>query len=288
MDDRKLHAFLVTLLLGSFSKAAVELSCTQSAVTQMMNALENELGCKLLARDHSGVRLTAAGEALLPTITQADAALSRLVRQAGQVAAGEAAHIRIGSFSSISNTWLPRVLRTYREKHPDTTFEIRIGTDLLTKWLQEGTVDLALGDEERCGAFRWYPLMDDPYCAVLPNVLLPKDHRPYITQEEFARYPYITAPMNGLDEQLTCLPEDRLTVTCDDDSTVLSMVAQGLGVTGMPMLSLKHLAPELTTLELHPTVTRTLGVALPKNPSKAASALAAHMRGAFSYGKGHA
>ena len=270
MDDRKLHAFLVTLRLGSFSKAAVELSCTQSAVTQMMNALENELGCKLLARDHSGVHLTAAGEALLPAITQADAALSRLMRQAGQVAAGEAAHIRIGSFSSISNTWLPKVLRTYREKHPDTTFEIKIG------------------NEERCGAFRWYPLMDDPYCAVLPNVLLPKDHRPYITQEEFARYPYITAPMNGLDEQLTCLPEDRLTVTCDDDSTVLSMVAQGLGVTGMPMLSLKNLAPELTTLELHPTVTRTLGVALPKNPSKAASALAAHMRGAFSYGKGHA
>ena len=58
MDNRKLHTLITTLRAGSFNKSAQELNCTQSAVTQMMNALENELGCKILSRSHSGVRLT--------------------------------------------------------------------------------------------------------------------------------------------------------------------------------------------------------------------------------------
>ena len=41
MDNRKLHTLITTLRAGSFNKAAQELNCTQSAVTQMMNALEN-------------------------------------------------------------------------------------------------------------------------------------------------------------------------------------------------------------------------------------------------------
>ena len=64
MDDRKIEALLTTVKTGSFSKAAEELSCTQSAVTQMMNTLEDELGVKILQRSHNGVRLTEQGEQL--------------------------------------------------------------------------------------------------------------------------------------------------------------------------------------------------------------------------------
>ncbi|MGI6535681.1 MAG: LysR family transcriptional regulator [Eggerthellaceae bacterium] len=67
---------------GSFSRAAAEECCTQSAVTRMMNAFEAELGCKVLERNHAGVRLTPAGEKLLPSIAEADASLRRLAEQA--------------------------------------------------------------------------------------------------------------------------------------------------------------------------------------------------------------
>ena len=100
MDNRKLHTLITTLRAGSFNKAAQELNCTQSAVTQMMNALENELGCKILSRSHSGVRLTPAGEKLYPLLAEADAALTRLASQARIISQGEAQVIRIGSFSS--------------------------------------------------------------------------------------------------------------------------------------------------------------------------------------------
>ena len=185
MDDRKLHALLTTLRAGSLSKAARELNCTQSAVTQMMNALENELGCKILSRSHKGVTLTSAGETLFPLLSEAEASLNRLMNQARKIAEDGNILIRIGSFSSISNSWLPKVLHSYQEDHPNVTFEIKIGTNMLPRWLLEDSIDLALGDEERCRAFRWYPLMDDPYYAVLPASFLTEEKH-VITQEEFA------------------------------------------------------------------------------------------------------
>lgn len=282
MDDRKIRALLTTLRTGSFSKAAIELNCTQSAVTQMMNALENELGCKVLYRSHSGVRLTPAGEELYPLIVEAEAAMARLAHQAKNAARGENVVIRIGSFSSISNTWLPRVLRTYQDQHPGTSFDIRIGTDTLPQWLQEDQIDLALGDALRCRAFQWFPLMDDPYYAVMPADLLPED-RTSITQEEFARYTLIMAPMNALESHLTVLSNQRINVSSDDDSSILSIVAQGLGVTAMPKLSLRSSREDLRIMELDPVPRRVLGVALPKSPTKAALSFARFLQKQYEY-----
>jgi DNA-binding transcriptional LysR family regulator len=50
MDDKKLYALLEAVRSGSLSKAASELGYTQSGLTQMMNSLEDELGCCLLVR----------------------------------------------------------------------------------------------------------------------------------------------------------------------------------------------------------------------------------------------
>ena len=282
MDNRKLHTLITTLRAGSFNKAAQELNCTQSAVTHMMNALENELGCKILSRSHSGVRLTPAGEKLYPLLAEADAALTRLASQARIISQGEAQVIRIGSFSSISNTWLPKILRAYQESFPGTSFDIRIGTDTLPQWLQENQIDLALGDAHRCRSFQWYPLMDDPYYAVMPADLIPEE-KTSITQEEFARYTLIMAPMNALDAHLSVLSNQRINVSSDDDSSILSIVAQGLGVTAMPKLSLRNSLENLRTLDLIPVPKRVLGVALPKNPSKAAESFAAFLRRHYSY-----
>ena len=58
MDDIRLRTLLAAVRLVSFSKAAAELHTTQSAVSQTMRRLEDELGCALLTRTHAGVALT--------------------------------------------------------------------------------------------------------------------------------------------------------------------------------------------------------------------------------------
>ncbi len=280
MDDYKIRALLAAIHTGSFRKAALELNCTQSAVTQAMNSLENELGCKVLLRNHNGIRLTPAGEELLPFLMEADASLTRLSERARQVAGGASAPLRIGVFSSISNTWLPKVLQEYHALYPEVTFDIQVGTSTLTDWLLKGAVDLALGDPVRCRGFRWLPLMDDPYFAVLPESLTPEGNS--ISQEELAIYPFVMAPMNALDSYLSVCPANQLRVNCDDDSTLLSMVAQGIGVTAMPRLCLQRLPENVRILELTPPTKRVLGVALPNSPSKEAVRFARYLCRKFS------
>ncbi len=281
MDDYKIRVLLTSIRTGSFRKAAQELNCTQSAVTQAMNSLENELNCKVLQRNHNGIRLTPDGEELLPLLMEADASLTRLTERAKQLADGTSAPLRIGTFSSISNTWLPGALQEYHALHPKTTFDIQVGTDVLADWLLNGAVDLALGDPVRCRAFRWFPLMDDPYFAVLPKALAPECDS--ISQKDLAAYPFVMAPMNALDRYLSVCPVNQLRVNCDDDSTLLSMVAQGIGVTAMPQLCLQNLPEQVRVLKLTPSTKRVLGVALPNSPSKEATGFAQSLCRKFSY-----
>lgn len=281
MDDYKIRVLLAAIRTGSFRKAALELNCTQSAITQAMNSLENELGCKVLKRNHNGVRLTPAGEELFPLLIEADASLTRLAKQAQQIASGTSTPLRIGAFSSISSTWLPRILQEYHTLYPESTFDLQVGTNMLTDWLLKGKVDLTLGDSVRCRAFRWFPLMDDPYFAVFPESLA--SERDSISQKELATYPFIMAPMNALDSYLSICPTNQLRVNCDDDSTLLSMVAQGIGVTAMPQLCLQNLPENVRVLKLTPSTKRVIGVALPNSPSKEATRFARYLCEKFSY-----
>ena len=70
METKKLEALVMAVRTGSFTRAAEVLGYTQSGLTHMMNALEQEIGFSLLLRDHRGVRLTAQGRRLYPQIRQ--------------------------------------------------------------------------------------------------------------------------------------------------------------------------------------------------------------------------
>lgn len=281
MDDYKIRVLLAAIRTGSFRKAALEMNCTQSAVTQAMNSLESELGCKVMQRSHNGIRLTPTGEELLPLLMEADASMTRLFERARQAADGASAPLRIGAFSSISSTWLPKVLQEYHTLYPEVTFDIQVGTNTLADWLLRGAVDLALGDAARCRAFRWMPLMDDPYFAVIPKSLAPESDS--ISQQELAAYPFVMAPMNALDSYLSVRPANQLRVNCDDDSTLLSMVAQGIGVTAVPKLCLQAPPENVRILELTPLTKRVLGVALPNSPTKEAGRFARYLCKKFFY-----
>ena len=63
-----LLAFVTVARSGSFTRAAVQLGVTQSAVSQVVSALEARLKIRLLTRTTRSVSLTAAGERLLHTV----------------------------------------------------------------------------------------------------------------------------------------------------------------------------------------------------------------------------
>lgn len=280
MDDRKLEIFLTALRSGSFNKAAKKLNCTQSSVTQMMNALEEELNCKLLKRNFQGIQLTEKGSQLYPFIENVWNSMNELKEQANTLSKTPDANLRIGSFSSISNTWLPPLLHEYKHLHPEVTFSLRIGTQKISSWLNKNEIDLALGDADRCPGSTFVPLMEDPYYAVLPDCYADA-HNDSITQEQLVKYPFITAPFNSLDRHLTSVPENALEVDSDDDSTLLNLVFRGLGVTAVPEMSLINISQDVCILDLLPKTSRMIGAALPLSPTKTAQSFIAFLKTKF-------
>ena len=196
MDDRKIRSLLTVLETGSISSAAEILNGTQSGITQTMNALEAELGFKILYRTNRGVTLTEAGAKILPLLMQLDEDFRTLERESREIAAGRGIPIRIGTYSSIANAWLPDILSKYEERHPEISFEIMVSSDKLAKWLSKGKVDMLLADEELGAGFRWFPIMQDEYMAAVPigSVIA---QRGAITEDELQHYPMIVSMMSS-------------------------------------------------------------------------------------------
>src|ERR1700759_1423463 len=105
MDSRRVLTFRAVARERSFTAAARGLALTQPAVSQQVAALETELQTALFVREPGGLRLTAAGGALL---VHADAIAERLELAETQLAELRAdTRLRIGAFSSALAALLP-------------------------------------------------------------------------------------------------------------------------------------------------------------------------------------
>lgn len=260
MDDKKLDALLTAVKLGSLSRAAEALGYTQSGLGYAIDALEAELGCRLLVRDHRGVRLTAVGEQLLPYLRRASAANHALTEQA-RALAQNGLHIRIGAFASIAYSWLPAIIAGFTAEHPGVSADIRVQTDELRRWLDEGSVELAFVDATTARGFEWIPLRREPLLAAVPRDYPVKDGA--ISVEQLLRGPFIRSADEDLDRILPAEPErDYIRVDSVDDGVIASMVGHGLGVSILPELSFLRFADDIRALPLDPPCFRELGIAV--------------------------
>ena len=257
MDARKLEICKAAYEYGSLSKASAALHSSQSALTQSLQSLEQELGVTLFNRTYKGVVLTEAGAKLYPLMKQALDALERVEQAAAEIT--HSTPIRIGIFPSIANTWLPEIIQSFQKTHPDITFTITVTTNALKSLLDEGAVDIAVGDQARLGDAHFTPLKKDPLYAVLPEGWVPEeDHE--ITQQALASMPFIMAPQNVLDAYLDEKPSDFITVDSNDDQILLSLIAEGVGATVISELNLQHVSPRVRVLNLVPHLDRIIGV----------------------------
>lgn len=126
IESRHLFTFLVVVETGSFTKAALKLDYAQSSITSQIQALENELGKPLFDRIGRTIRLTTAGERLLPYAQEiyrmhamAENALSTDVETSGT--------IRIGAPESLAAFRLPSIIREYRERYPQVRIILKPG-----------------------------------------------------------------------------------------------------------------------------------------------------------------
>ena len=168
MELRHLRYFIAVAESGNLSRAAEKLFIAQPPLSVQIRQLEQDMGTPLFVRHPKGVRLTAAGEALLP---EARALLDRAARLKDTLHGdGARGTLSLGYVPSASSTVLPELIRVLRTAHPGLHLELRemISSDQ-AEALVMGHLDAGIA---RSGARHPRLVasaqMPDPFCLASP------------------------------------------------------------------------------------------------------------------------
>ncbi|MBE7005734.1 MAG: LysR family transcriptional regulator [Ruminococcaceae bacterium] len=269
MDTKKFEAMVTAVTQGSFTRAADMLGYTQSGLTHMMNALEGEVGFRLLERGHFGIRLTPDGARIMPLIHQFLEASDRLSEEIRAINDQANVLISVGAFASIATHWLPAILDRFRSEYPNVQVTVQDGPrDRLFADVIAGRFDLAFTSVPKGENVDWYPLHEDPLLALLPKTAYGERYEKFAV-EDYAGTEFLMPAFGNAADILAVLnshnvhPEILTTMT--SNQALISMVAHGLGVSMLSELSIRGYEQSVCALPLSPAYARTLGIITRKN-----------------------
>lgn len=266
LDTHRLRLLREFAERGTISATAAALGYTPSAVSQQLAALERESGAVLLDRTARTAELTDAGrrlvehaERILALVEAAEADLS---------SAGPTGRVTVTAFPTAAVAFGPALVRRVRA-HPGMSLLLReTQREEGLRLVRSGEVDVALiadwsgrltrpgpgsghgggrgGSEggEETGVLRFYRLLRDPVVLVLPRGHPFADPAKPVDLDELRDEPWLAAPIGEPSRQAV----DRLLVGAggmppapwefEGLSTILSLVARGIGIAALPRLTL--------------------------------------------------
>jgi len=118
MELRHLRYLVAAAENGSFSGAARRLHVAQSAISEQLADLEQEIGVQLFTRSSRKTSLTPAGELFLAEARQILADADHAVETARRAQRGEIGSLSIGFFAGSVGVNFPRLIRSFRKQHP--------------------------------------------------------------------------------------------------------------------------------------------------------------------------
>ncbi len=250
--------------LGSFTKAAEALGYTQSSISQMIASLESELSMKLLTRSRTGIKLTIEGEELYPFIERSIIEYRNVQEKADEINGLETGIIRVGTISSITCHWMPKLIKGFQELYPNVQFLFHQGDySSIREWIKTGAVDFGFITPPAAGELETVTIKNGEMLAVLP-----KNHplaaKSSVKLEEIADDPFILLEEGHYSEPINAFRaaglEPDIKYTIHDDYAIMTMVESGLGVSILAELMLRRSNYNITCLPIEPPVYRTLAV----------------------------
>jgi DNA-binding transcriptional LysR family regulator len=249
LDAHRLRLLREFAERGTIAAAAAALGYTPSAVSQQLAALEREAGAVLLDRTARAAELTDAGrrlaehaERILALIEAAEADLS---------AAGPAGRVTVAAFPTAAVAFGPALVRRVRA-HPGLTLLLReTQREEGLRLVRTGEVDVALVADwsgrltsADSGMLQFCRLIRDPLVLVLPRGHPAADAAGEVDLDRLRDEPWLAAPAGEPSRQAV----DKLLASTggmppapwefEGLSTILSLVAHGIGIAALPRLTL--------------------------------------------------
>ncbi|MFF8384342.1 MULTISPECIES: hydrogen peroxide-inducible genes activator [Streptomyces] len=244
----QLRAFVAVAEHLHFRDAAAAIGMSQPALSGAVSALEEALGVQLLERTTRRVLLSPAGERLAVRAKAVLDAVGELLEEAEAVQAPFTGVLRLGVIPTVAPYLLPTVLRLVHERYPELDLQVHEEqTYSLVEGLAAGRLDvLLLAVPLGVPGVTELPLFDEDFVLVTPD-----DHR-LGGRTDIPRDALRELHLLLLDEG-HCLRDQALdicreagrtdgaavTTTAAGLSTLVQLVAGGLGVTLLPRTAVK-------------------------------------------------
>lgn len=271
MDIKKLHILLAVARTGSFTGAAERVNLTQSAVSQQMALLEQDVKEPLFERGPRGVKLTTfaldlcekAGP-LLAGLTELDEAFRRKETRKNV--------LRVGAFPTAGIELIPKAIGIFKNADPDVRIVMcNINLESPEISLDTGQVDLILSFEYWSETRIFHPriekteLFEDPFLALVPgNHTLAR--RDSIDLAELAGERWIfhrhSNPYRNI-YPLICSRagfNPEVIFYADDFLTLQGLIAEEIGVSIAPQLSINPRRAGVTVLNINPQIARRISI----------------------------
>lgn len=187
-SPNSLRVFEVAARHLSFTAAARELRSTQSAVSQQIRTLEENLGLPLFERIYRGVKLTEAGHALFVSVQEGFGTIDRTIERLQHK--HRHPHVNILTDFSFAAYWLMPRLPRFRERHPHIDVRIVTNQGVLDWRAQEVDVAIVFCDERTLAGGVPQLFREEVFPVCSPGFL--QQHGPISDLETLSKAPLLT------------------------------------------------------------------------------------------------
>lgn len=238
---RQMRAFSAVARTASFTLAAKQLHLTQSAVSMLVQQLEDELGLKLFDRTRHAVTLTEGGQQLLPLARRMLDDLRQIEEGAGDLRLLKSGVLRVVAPQLMACTWVAGALARFERAHPSVGLRIVDGSaDDIVGTVRRGDAELGIGPERATGedvtrSFLMHVPMRLVCAATHPMAERQavhwrelRDERWVVYSGDFSRY--VEQRLHEHDASLSMQTATEVRYL----TTALALVGSGLGVAMVP------------------------------------------------------
>jgi LysR family carnitine catabolism transcriptional activator len=286
LSARDLEAFLALAEAQHFTRAAERCHLSQSAFSQKIARIEREAGVALFERSTRHVTLTPEGAVFVDEVRRIQQDLHHALANLRDLATRRIGKVTVAALPSAAAAWMPQVIARYRDANPHVRVQL---FDALAQnhldMLRSGAVDLAITAGTDLREFDRIELAREPFHLVC------RDDHPLarrrwvkleqVPEEEMVHLARSTSVRQCLEAVRPSAPGRPLGLEVEHLATAAALVAQGIGVTLVPALTLFHFRqPGLTTVVVRePALVRPVSLARRKGKalSVAAQAMAAEI-----------
>jgi DNA-binding transcriptional LysR family regulator len=261
----QLQVFLAVVKTGSFTKAGELLHASQSGVSHTIADLEKELGVLLFTRNRNGVKLTETGKQILMHASEIDNQMEQIFHTAAAAKGVQSGTLRVGAFPSFSNKVIPAIFQAFRNHYPGIELLLLEGSYAeIEAWIKAGAVDLGFVPNP-CEGLDMMVLVSDPLVAVLPATH-PLSMENVISIEQLEDEPFLLLKSGCETLVINAFQKKTLSLNTQfevlENSTIISMVEAGLGVTIVPSMILPANLVNIVVKQLDPPIIREVGLAV--------------------------